>query len=166
MIVAVGPHQLKTLLPGLAPEYEYQPIYTCYLQYPEQVRLSFPMLGFADGLVQWAFDRAALTGERGLIACVISAQGDHQQMTHEELAANCHRELTGAIRGLPDPQWSRVIAEKRATIACVPGMKKPDFKLATPGLFLAGDYLDPDYPPTLEAAVRSGIRAADAVSAI
>jgi monoamine oxidase len=28
------------------------------------------------------------------------------------------------------------------------------------GLFLAGDYLDPDYPPTLEAAVRSGIRAA------
>ena len=34
IIVAVGPHQLKTLLPGLAPEYEYQPIYTCYLQYP------------------------------------------------------------------------------------------------------------------------------------
>jgi squalene-associated FAD-dependent desaturase len=163
VIVAVGPHQLKALLPGAAPDYEYQPIYTCYLQYPDEVRLPFPMLGFSDGLVQWAFDRAALTGERGLIACVISAQGDHQQMTQKALAANCHRELKGAIDGLPEPQWSRVIAEKRATIACVPQLKKPDFRMAAQGLFLAGDYLDPDYPPTLEAAVRSGIRAADAV---
>src|SRR5262249_53832727 len=60
VIVAVGPHQLKTLLPDLAPDYEYQPIYTCYLQYPESVKLDFPMLGFADGLVQWVFDRAEL----------------------------------------------------------------------------------------------------------
>jgi uncharacterized protein with NAD-binding domain and iron-sulfur cluster len=27
-------------------------------------------------------------------------------------------------------------------------------------VLLAGDYTDPDYPPTLEAAVRSGMRAA------
>jgi len=161
VIVAVGPHQLKTLLPDIAPEYEYQPIYTCYLQYPETVKLPFPMLGLAGGLVQWAFDRSALTGERGLIACVISAQGDHQQMSQEELAANCHRELMAAIPGLPEPQWSRVIAEKRATIACVPALQRPP--LAIEDVYLAGDYLDPDYPPTLEAAVRSGIRAAELV---
>jgi squalene-associated FAD-dependent desaturase len=158
VIVAVGPHQLKTLLPGIAPEYEYQPIYTCYLQYAEQVALGGPMLGFSEGLVQWAFDRAALTGERGLVACVISAQGDHQQMTQEELAATCHAELKAAIPRLPDPQWTRVIAEKRATVACVPGLKRPP-QTAT-HLYLAGDYLDPDYPPTLEAAVRSGVKAA------
>ena len=97
VIVAVGPHQLKSLLPDLAPDYDYQPIYTCYLQYPEQVKLPFPMLGLADGLVQWAFDRGALTGERGRIACVISAQGDHQQMQQDELAATCHRELASAV---------------------------------------------------------------------
>jgi squalene-associated FAD-dependent desaturase len=164
VVVAVGPHQLKTLLPELASEYEYQPIYTCYLQYPENVALGGPMLGFSEGLVQWAFDRAALTGERGLIACVISAQGDHQQLSKEELAAACHRELKEAIRGLPDPLWSRVIAEKRATIACIPGIKKMELKPEKQNLFLAGDYLDPDYPPTLEAAVRSGIRAADAIT--
>jgi squalene-associated FAD-dependent desaturase len=164
LIVAVGPHQLKTLLPDLAPEYEYQPIYTCYLQYAENVTLGTAMLGFSDGLLQWAFDRALLTGERGLIACVISAQGDHQQLTKEELAATCHRELKTAIRDLPDPQWSRVIAEKRATVACGSGMKKIDFRTGEQGLFLAGDYLDPDYPPTLEAAVRSGIRAASAIT--
>lgn len=161
VIVAVGPHQLKTLLPELAPEYEYQPIYTCYLQYPEEMRLPFAMLGLSDGLVQWAFDRGALTGERGLIACVISAQGDHQQMTREELAATCHRELAAALKHLPEPQWSRVIGEKRATIACTPGLKRPSQETSMPGLYLAGDYTDPDYPPTLEAAVRSsGTRAA------
>lgn len=160
VIVAVGPHQLKSLAPDLAPDYDYQPIYTCYLQYPERVKLPFPMLGLADGLVQWAFDRGALTGERGRIACVISAQGDHQQMQHDELAATCHRELARAVLGLPKPEWSRVIAEKRATISCKPGLMRPGPQTTTPGLFLAGDYTDPDYPPTLEAAVRSGVRAA------
>jgi hypothetical protein len=159
VIVAVGPHQLKALLPELAPEYDYQPIYTCYLQYEESVTLSGPMLGFAGGLLQWAFDRAQLTGERGLIACVISAQGDHQQLTKEELAATCHRELKQALPALPDPLWSRVIAEKRATIACVPRLRRIDFRQGK-DLLLAGDYMDPDYPPTLEAAVRSGVRAA------
>jgi len=156
VIVAVGPHQLKTLLDE-APEYSYQPIYTCYLQYGEAVRLPFPMIGLADGLVQWVFDRGRLLGERGRLACVISAQGDHQQMTLDELAERCHRELARAMPGIGVPLWSRVIAEKRATITASPGAKPlPDI----PGVALAGDYTDREYPPTLEAAVRSGIRAA------
>ena len=166
VIVAVGPHQLKTLLPEIAPEYEYQPIYTCYLQYPETIKLPFPMLGLADGLVQWAFDRGSLKGERGLIACVISAQGDHQQMAQDELAATCHQELQKTLKDLPDPQWSRIIAEKRATIACTPAMKTLKLNCPIPGILLAGDYTDPDYPPTLEAAARSGIRAAAKILSI
>jgi squalene-associated FAD-dependent desaturase len=159
-IVAVGPHQLRHLLPGVALDYAYQPIYTCYLQYAAGVRLPFPMLGMAEGLVQWAFDRGALLGEAGRVACVISAQGDHQQMAHDELAAACHRELAQALPGLPDPEWTRVIAEKRATIACVPNLRRPEAEAMPPNTHLAGDYTDPEYPPTLEAAVRSGMRAA------
>jgi squalene-associated FAD-dependent desaturase len=160
VIVAVGPHQLKTLLPEVALDYSYQPIYTCYLQYPEEVKLSFPMLGLADGLVQWVFDRGTLLGEKGRLACVISAQGDHQQMTQDELTERCHRELARALPGLPAPRWTRVIAEKRATITCSPGIKRLDMQTPIPGVYLAGDYTDPQYPPTLEAAVRSGVRAA------
>ena len=64
---------------------------------------------------------------------------------------------------VPDvPAWTRVIAEKRATITCEVGLKKPPLEIS--GVYLAGDYVDPDYPPTLEAAVRSGIRAASALS--
>ena len=159
IIVAVGPHQLKSLLGESAPQYSYQPIYTCYLQYPESTRLPFPMLGMQAGLVQWVFDRGALTGERGRLACVISAQGDHQQMTLEEVCAACHRELAQALPGLPAPLWSRAIAEKRATITCSPQSVRPPDEID--GVLLAGDYTDPDYPPTLEAAVRSGLRAAE-----
>ena len=164
IIVAVGPHQLETLLPDFADDFRYQPIYTCYLQYPEHVRLDFPMLGLADGLVQWVFDRGALLGEKGRLACVISAQGDHQQMTQDELAERCDRELRSAFPGLPAPVWMRVIAEKRATISCTPGLRRPEARTATAGVVLAGDYTDPEYPPTLEAAVRSGIRAAKLVA--
>jgi len=158
IIVAVGPHQLKTLLPEVAEDFTYQPIYTCYLQYPEGTRLPFPMLGMSDGLVQWVFDRGVLLGETGRLACVISAQGDHQQMTHDEVADHCHRELLGAQLVHGTPAWTQVIAEKRATISCTPGLKRPAVKRT--GVILAGDYTDSEYPPTLEAAVRSGVRAA------
>jgi squalene-associated FAD-dependent desaturase len=165
VILAVGPHQLKALVPGLDPAFEYQPITTCYLQYPPEVRLPFPMLGLSGGLVQWVFDRGRLTGEHGRLAAVISAQGDHQQMTQEALARTCHAELAGALPRLPPPAWSRVIAEKRATIAVPPGLRRPAIETPLPGVFLAGDYTDPEYPPTLEAAVRSGVRAAERAAA-
>jgi squalene-associated FAD-dependent desaturase len=161
IILAVGPHQLKTLLPDFAAVFEYQPITTCYLQYDPRTRLPFPMLGLADGLVQWVFDRGALTGEKGLFAAVISAQGDHQQMTQEELAATCHREIAAALPELLAPQWSRVISEKRATIAVSPGIRRSGIESGIPGVYLAGDYTDAEYPPTLEAAARSGVRAAE-----
>ena len=160
VIVAVGPHQLEPLLPGLASSYTYQPIYTIYLKFPATVKLPIAMLGLAGGIVQWAFDRGQLGGEPGLIACVISAQGDHQQMQQDELVAACHGELSSALGQLPKPEWTQVIAEKRATVTCTPDIER--FGPATPvtNVFLAGDYTHPEYPPTLEAAALSGIRAA------
>jgi monoamine oxidase len=40
-------------------------------------------------------------------------------------------------------------------------LRRPAIK--ADGVVLAGDYMDPEYPPTLEAAVRSGVRAAAAI---
>jgi hydroxysqualene dehydroxylase len=167
IILAVAPYQLKPFasMLGELPDYTYQPIYTCYLQYPQRVKLPFPMLGLSKGRVQWIFDRDALCGKRGLVSCMISAEGEHQRMTHADLAADCHRELAGALGALPEPEWSQVIAEKRATITCSPGVERPGQETRTPGLLLAGDYTDPEYPPVLEAAVRSGVRAANTIIA-
>ena len=54
------------------------------------------------------------------------------------------------------------MVEKRATFACVPGLKRPPMAVA-PELFAAGDYIEGPYPATLEGAVRSGERAAAAL---
>jgi hypothetical protein len=82
-------------------------------------------------------------------------------MTLDELAVRCHQELR-QVADLPDPAWTRVIAEKRATIASVVAAQKVPTEID--GVLLAGDYTDPDYPPTLESAVRSGVRAAQLAS--
>lgn len=168
-IVACAPHHAAPLLRSFAAlgplvgaldAFHYEPIYTCYLQYPAQVRLPAPMLGFTRGLLQWGFDRGALGGPAGLVAGVVSASGRHQSIAHADLAERLHRELAAAVPRLPPPLWTRVIAEKRATFSCRPGLTRPPNATAVPRLFLAGDYTASDYPATLESAVRSGVAAA------
>jgi len=172
VVIACGPHQAGQLLVQLSElddalsrigAFGYEPIVTCYLQYPESVSLPAPMLGFSGGIVQWVFDRGRLGGPKGLVAVVISASGAHEQLTKEDLTARIEIELKAALGELPSPLWSQVITEKRATFSCTPALVRPKMFSAIPGLVLAGDYVASEYPGTLEAAVRSGIAAATAV---
>jgi squalene-associated FAD-dependent desaturase len=168
VVIACGPHQAGPLLVQL-PElgdalsrisaFSYEPIVTCYLQYPESVSLPAPMLGFSGGIAQWVFDRGRLGGPKGLLAAVISASGAHEELTKEKLASRVGIELKVALGALPAPRWSQVITERRATFSCSPALKRPEGNTPIPGLLLAGDYVASDYPGTLEAAVRSGIAA-------
>jgi squalene-associated FAD-dependent desaturase len=169
VILACAPQHAGALVANLAgleslasrlERIDYEPIHTCYLQYPEATTLPFPMLGFPGGLAQWAFDRGRLSGHRGLIACVLSGGGPHESLSQEALAAALHAELSRALPGLPVPRWTRVIAEKRATFSCRVGLDRPANATPVPNLYLAGDYTASDYPATLEAAVRSGVTAA------
>ncbi|MCX7893312.1 MAG: hydroxysqualene dehydroxylase HpnE [Burkholderiales bacterium] len=144
--------------------FRFQPIYTCYLQFAADVRLPFPMIGFEDGPIHWAFDRGALTGDAGLIAAVTSARGAHEDAGLEAFARAAREAVAAVAASLPELRWSRVIAERRATFACTPGLRRPANPTALPGLALAGDYTESDYPGTLEAAVRSGLAAAAIVA--
>jgi hydroxysqualene dehydroxylase len=49
----------------------------------------------------------------------------------------------------------QTVVEKRATFACVPGLRRPPARIAA-GLWACGDYIEGPYPATLEGAVRSG----------
>lgn len=169
VICAVAPSRLAEVLNGLpelsvaaslAKNFRFQPICTVYLQYPTQVQLPKPMLGFADGLAQWAFDRGQLHNMPGLFAIVISAAGKHTDLSHEQLAEAVHHELGNAIGAIPTPLWHKVITEKRATFSCDAGLVRPRQDTALRGLFLAGDYTEGDYPATLEGAIRSGVKSA------
>ncbi|OAM52969.1 hypothetical protein A7981_05935 [Methylovorus sp. MM2] len=145
----------------LAKKLTYQPIYTVYLQYSEDAKLTMPMIGFAQGLSQWVFDRGLLYGQHGLLAVVISAEGDHQALTQEQLAVEIAEELSVAFPELGQPLWHKVIAEKRATFSCTYIIQRPAQKTALANLYLAGDYTEGDYPATIEGAVRSGVLCAN-----
>jgi squalene-associated FAD-dependent desaturase len=191
VIIAVAPQHAAALLspleagcPALAAarqaieRIDYEPIVTCYLQYPPGVTTWRPMLGFTDGIVQWAFDRGQIltpdpyrkpdTPCSGLIAAVISASGSHEDLDNDALAAQVHEEIRGTLwarKGVDVvPRWTRVIREKRATFSCTPDLQRPAGVTPLAGLLLAGDYVASDYPGTLEAAVKSGIAAAAAVA--
>ena len=141
-------------------QFDYQPIYSVWLQFAAPLTLPAPMLGFADGPLHWLFDRGALCGQTGLIGAVISAEGAHQDMSQDELGALAHAEISRRISGLPALQWLRVIAEKRATFACTPNLRRPPNVTPLQNFYLAGDYTAGDYPATIESAVRSGIACA------
>lgn len=174
LILALPPHRLGMLaesLPALSQplamlaNWQWQPIYTVYLQYPAGTRLAKPMLGMVDSCAQWLFDRGQLCGQNGLLAAVISAEGRHEAYTQAELAAVVAEEVARCQPQLPAPLWQRVIAEKRATYACTPDLARPGNATSESSLWLAGDYTAGPYPATLEGAVRSGVAAAQGVLA-
>jgi len=172
VIIACAPQHAATLLNGF-PELEharrtidalhYEPIFTCYLQYPDTVHLPSPMLGLTGPIGQWVFDRGQLSGPQGLLAVVMSASGRHEDLPQQDLANRIHTELKAALPKLQEPLWSRIIGEKRATFSCRPALERPTSTTPVRGLYLAGDYTASDYPGTLEAAVRSGIAAAKSI---
>jgi squalene-associated FAD-dependent desaturase len=140
--------------------FDYQPIFTTWLQYAPGTRLAAPMLGLRDGLVQWVFDRGQLGGTDGLVAAVISARGRHEEISLEMLDARVAETLAAAGLVRTEPLRTRTIAERRATFTCRPGLARPPNATGHPALLVAGDYTASDYPGTIEAAVRSGIAAA------
>jgi squalene-associated FAD-dependent desaturase len=188
-VVCAAPPTVAARLLGSIPELtgatkqinalEHQPIYTVYLQYPAHVRLPHhpqgvrrgvpgssaatlpqPMLGLHQRFSQWLFDKGQIAGHHGLIASVISAEGIHQELGQDELAQKVAAELRDEFGITDAPLWHRVIAEKRATFCCAPGLQRPSQQTALPRLLLAGDYTAGDYPATLEGAVQSGVRCA------
>jgi hypothetical protein len=122
-----------------------------------------------DAPGQWVFDRSAALETaapevaRGLVAVVISTNGPHDALDQATLAAQADAQLRRLAGRWPLPVWSRVIAERRATYACTPGLARPASGRIAPRLYLAGDYTDAEFPATLEAATRTGVAAARAL---
>ena len=119
-------------------------------------RLPLPMLALRSGPqapAQFVFDRGQLGGPAGLLAFVVSAsQGDHDALERQVLTQ-------AQAEGWPGLRAVQTVVERRATFACVPGVRRPPL-LVAPGLFACGDYVEGPYPSTLEGAVRSALQAA------
>lgn len=139
---------------------EYEPIVTVYLQCPG-ARLPSPMMALVEGHqapAQFVFDHGALGATSGVFAFVVSGA---RAWVERGLDATGLAVQSQALRDFAPHTWPstptvlRVLAEKRATFRCTPGLRRPPTTIA-PGLVAAGDYVQGPYPATLEGAVRSG----------
>lgn len=151
--------------------FEYEPITTCYLQYAAGTGLELPFYALVDDPAtghwgQFVFDRGQLDARQsGMLSVVVSASSQASSLERAALAAAIGAQLAAVLARpeLAKPLWTQVITEKRATFACTPALARPASDIGLPGLAIAGDYTASDYPATLEAAIRSGIGAANVV---
>lgn len=138
---------------------QFEAITTVYAFSPT-ARLAQPMLALRASAsggaapAQFVFDRGQLGGPAGLLAFVVSASnGDNAALSRQVLQQGAQQ------LGLTQLRAVQTIVEKRATFACLPGLRRPAAQLL-PGLLACGDYIAGPYPATLEGAVRSGLAAA------
>ncbi|MDR2239431.1 MAG: hydroxysqualene dehydroxylase HpnE [Zoogloeaceae bacterium] len=167
VIAAVAPGHLPRLvatLPRLQPvlddiaAFAYEPILTAYLGYPQPVRLPDAMTGVGE-TAHFLFQHTD-----DVLAAVVSVSRPLLSLPHAAIIERIHAEVRSIVGDAPAPAWFRVIAEKRATFACRPGMRRPACETPLENFYLCGDYVASDYPATLEAAARSGIACARLVS--
>jgi squalene-associated FAD-dependent desaturase len=125
-----------------------------------------PFVALLDMDLQWVFNREALWGPagRGQVSAVLSAARSHEQRPSDELIALALADLRRAFPGFTEaPRHATVLWERRATPSPTPAFWSARPPVSTPvsNLVLAGDWTDVGLPPTIEAACRSGHRAAE-----
>lgn len=178
-VVAVPHQRLLGLLPaelqqvsefaGVS-QLETAPISSVHLWFDRPIT-PLPHAVFVEGLVQWVFNRTALseqppTDETGwYVQVVISASRELLGQDSDAIRDQVLAELSVAF---PETRVARLIrsrqvTEHRAVFSPLPGSQahRPPQQSPLPNLQLAGDYTQTGWPATMEGAVRSGFLAAE-----
>lgn len=120
---------------------------------------SLPFLGLVGGTAEWLF-------QRGDVASVTVSDADSlADLPAEAVAARLWPDVARALRLSGPVPPSRIVKERRATPDQTPESmaRRPGPRTDLANLVLAGDWTETGLPATLEAAVRSGERAAKAL---
>ena len=163
VVAAVPPAAAQTLMPGLRAPTKTRAIVNAHFRLDEPIEAGdTPLIGLIGGVAQWLF----LRGE--IASVTISAAEDYVDQPTETLAPLIWADVAAALQCPETPiPPVRIVKEKRATFAQTPEAldMRPGTTTSYRNLFLAGDWTDTELPATIEGAVRSGIRAAEAVLA-
>ncbi len=164
-VVAVPFEKLSALVPGLdlpLEKFAHSPITGVHLWFDRPIT-QLPHAVLLDRTLQWLFRKPG-----NYVQAVVSASRSLLSMSREEivdLSLADLREFFPAAREAVLLR-SQVIKEVRATFSPAPGLDaaRPGPETRFPNLFLAGDWTNTGWPPTMEGAVRSGYQAAEAVA--
>jgi len=158
-------------LNALAPElgidtarFEHSPITGIHVWFDRPVT-DLPHAALLDRTIQWMFNKS----QGRYLQFVVSASRTLVEMPRAkviELVLHEAMEFFPRMRGA-GVERVQVIKEVRATYSARPGMEssRPEAQTSAPNVFLAGDWTRSGWPATMEGAVRSGYRAAEAVAA-
>lgn len=126
-----------------------------------------PFVGLPGRAMQWVFDKRLLFGgDASHLSLVSSGASPLTGLANQELIRTAHEELLDAVPAMRPARLVRatVSREPRATFSLAPGQPpRPGVTTPIRRFWLAGDWIDTGLPATIESAVRSGHRAADAV---
>jgi hypothetical protein len=169
IVLAVPPPEAARLLGEEPPALDDSPIVSVHLLFDRPL-LKYRLAALLSGPAHWVFDRGALTSHRPqgggqYLTVVSSGVPDLLEVRGRrlvDLMADALRERLGEAELL----WSRISREPRATFAPRPGTRRLRWtmKTARPNVYLAGAWVASDWPATMEAAVRSGVVAAEGVA--
>jgi squalene-associated FAD-dependent desaturase len=144
---------------------EVSPITSVHLWYATPV-LDRPHVVLVDCLGQWVFNRGMAQGEH-YVQVVVSAARQFRGLGHDEVERRIVAEMASLFPAAHPEKLvrARVVTEHAATFSAVPGVDRwrPAAESPIANLFLAGDWTATGWPATMEGAVRSGYRAAEAV---
>ena len=130
--------------------------------------LPAPFVGLPQRNFHWMFDKRWAFGESASHVTLVASGADHVlRRSNEELADLAIEEATSALPELKRAQVDRVrvVREPNATFSLAAGQPvRSGVRTGVRGLLLAGDWTDTGLPATIEGAVLSGHRAADAVA--
>jgi hydroxysqualene dehydroxylase len=144
---------------------EASPIVTVNLWLDRAV-LPGPFVGLPGRTFQWVFDkRQVFGGSASHLSFVSSGAAAVVVESNDALAEKAWTELRSSIPAATAATVLRslVVRERRATFSLAPGQpSRPGTSTQVSGLWLAGDWTDTSLPATIEGAVVSGHRAAEA----
>jgi zeta-carotene desaturase len=154
--------------------FETSPITGIHLWFDRQITdLEHAVL--LDRTIQWMFHKSKLLGARAAepsggsyVELVVSSSKSLVEKPKNEIEEMALRELREFFPGAAEAKLlkSTVIKEVHATYSALPRSDdyRPGAATAWPNVFLAGDWTASGWPATMEGAVRSGYRAAEALT--
>jgi squalene-associated FAD-dependent desaturase len=151
-------HNLKRL--------ETSPITSVHLWYDRPV-MELPHVVLVDCVGQWVFNRGEVSPGEHYLQVVVSAARQFRGLGHDEVQRRLVMELAHLFPpAVPTALLrARVVTEQGATFSAVAGVDqwRPAQTSPLGNLFTAGDWTATGWPATMEGAIRSGYRAAEAL---
>ncbi len=188
VVLAVPYHALSRLLPnqngsvaarerllGLLARFESSPITGIHLWFDREItELEHAVL--LDRTIQWMFHKSKLQNravrspeEQGsYLELVVSASKSLVEKPRQEIIELAVKELAEFFPRVNEAKLLKatVVKEVHATYSAQPlsDQFRPQAETEWPRIFLAGDWTATGWPATMEGAVRSGYKAAEAIA--